>query len=254
MHKSFLPLAFTASALAALQSCPSDLPLSCHNTTTIPSSDACCFNAPGGTLLQTQFWDYDPATGPADSWTIHGLWPDNCDGTYQQYCDTSREYKNITSILQSQGRDDLLSYMKTYWQDYEGDDESFWEHEFGKHGTCINTIKPSCYNDYTPQQEVGDYFQKTVDLFKGLDTYKALADAHITPDSSKAYELSAVKKALASLNGGYEPHIGCSDGALSEVWYFFNVRGNAIDGEYEPTETLSETQCPDTVKYPPKSS
>lgn len=63
--------------------------------------------------------------------------------------------------------------MKTYWQDYEGDDESFWEHEFGKHGTCINTIKPSCYNDYSPQQEVGDYFQKTVDLFKELDTYKA---------------------------------------------------------------------------------
>jgi len=140
MHKSFLPLAFTASALAALQSCPSDLPLSCHNTTTIPSSDACCFNAPGGTLLQTQFWDYDPATGPADSWTIHGLWPDNCDGTYQQYCDTSREYKNITSILQSQGRDDLLSYMKTYWQDYEGDDESFWEHEFGKHGLLYTQL------------------------------------------------------------------------------------------------------------------
>lgn len=89
-------------------------------------------------------------------------------------------------------------------------------------------------------------------MFKGLDTYKvrrgfilfkrcltnlqALADANIIPDSSKTYELSAVKKALASLHGGYEPHIGCSNGALSEVWYFFNIRGNAIDGEYEPTK------------------
>lgn len=60
--------------------------------------------------------------------------PDNCDGTYQQYCDSSREYKNITEILQAQGRDELLEYMNKYWKDYEGDDESFWEHEFGKHG------------------------------------------------------------------------------------------------------------------------
>jgi ribonuclease T2 len=28
--------------------------LSCHNTTIV--ADLCCFNAPGGQLLQTQFW------------------------------------------------------------------------------------------------------------------------------------------------------------------------------------------------------
>jgi hypothetical protein len=46
--------------------------LSCHNATTV--DNLCCFNSPGGSLLQTQFWDTDPATGPEDSWTIHGLW------------------------------------------------------------------------------------------------------------------------------------------------------------------------------------
>lgn len=25
-------------------------------------------------MLQTQFWDTNPATGPQDHWTIHGLW------------------------------------------------------------------------------------------------------------------------------------------------------------------------------------
>lgn len=42
----------------------------------------------------------------------------------------------------------------------------------GKHGTCINTIDPSCYTNYKPQEEVGAYFNKVVDLFKGLNTYK----------------------------------------------------------------------------------
>jgi hypothetical protein len=53
-------------------SCPADSPLSCHNSTAAP--DSCCFIYPGGQLLQTQFWDTNPSIGPADSWTLHGLW------------------------------------------------------------------------------------------------------------------------------------------------------------------------------------
>jgi len=56
---------------AASASC-SNPQLSCHNTTV--QTNLCCFNAPGGSLLQTQFWDTNPPTGPSDSWTIHGLW------------------------------------------------------------------------------------------------------------------------------------------------------------------------------------
>lgn len=61
------------SAAASSVACSANVPLSCHNTTAV---DTCCFNYPGGHLLQTQFWDTNPATGPSDSWTIHGLWYD----------------------------------------------------------------------------------------------------------------------------------------------------------------------------------
>lgn len=98
--------------------------------------------------------------------------PDHCDGTYDANCDDSRAYTNITQILQSFGKTDLLSYMQTYWPDYQGNDESFWEHEWGKHGTCISTLKPSCYDSYVPTQEVPDFFQRTVDLFKTLPSYQ----------------------------------------------------------------------------------
>lgn len=97
--------------------------------------------------------------------------PDNCDGTYQSKCDPSRDYTNITSILQSQGRNQLLSFMTDYWQSNSESDERFWEHEWATHGTCVNTIDPSCYTNYQPQEEVGDYFQKAVDLFQSRNTY-----------------------------------------------------------------------------------
>jgi ribonuclease T2 len=84
---SALAALFAASALAgplehpayrsifnvdAAATCPTTSQQSCHNTTV--QTNLCCFNAPGGALLQTQFWDTDPVTGPDDSWTIHGLW------------------------------------------------------------------------------------------------------------------------------------------------------------------------------------
>ena len=50
------------------------VPLSCHNTTV--QNNLCCFNAPGGHFLQTQFWDYNSPVafaGPNNSWTIHGM-------------------------------------------------------------------------------------------------------------------------------------------------------------------------------------
>lgn len=60
-----------ASSGSTFQQC-GKLELSCQ--TSYHGQDTCCFNYPGGQVLQTQFWDADPAVGPEDSWTIHGLW------------------------------------------------------------------------------------------------------------------------------------------------------------------------------------
>jgi len=109
-----------------------------------------------------------------DSWTIHGLWPDNCDGTWEEYCDPSREYTDVRASIQAAGETALLTYMDRYWKDYQGNDESLWKHEWDKHGTCINTLRTECYSGYSSKEEMVDFFRITVDLFKTLDSYKVI--------------------------------------------------------------------------------
>ncbi|EEP81705.1 ribonuclease Trv [Uncinocarpus reesii 1704] len=231
--------------------CPADVELSCHNTR--PVKDACCFNTPGGLLLLTQFWDAHPATGPEDAWTLHGLWPDNCDGSFEQYCDRSRQYNNITDILQAHGKTELLEYMSTYWKDWKGNDADLWEHEWNKHGTCISTLETSCYSDYRPQAEVVDYLEKATEVFKGLDTYKVLAAAGIKPDPSKTYTLKELQDTLTKLHG-VEVTLRCRNSQLNEVWYFFNVKGSLQTGKYVSAKPGgSPSNCPARgIKYLPK--
>ncbi len=149
--------------------CPPSTPLSCQNTSLV--TDSCCFNTPGGQLLLTQFWDAHPATGPNDSWTLHGLWPDRCDGTYESYCDHSRRYEGIGETIKERDHD-LWELMGTYWKDWKGDDEKLWGHEWKKHGTCVSTLRPECYEGYQERGEVLDYFARAMGLFRGLDTFR----------------------------------------------------------------------------------
>lgn len=256
MLSKYLLLELALAAAPALAGTPvtcavSSLPLSCENTTTV---DTCCVNYPGGDLLQTQFWDTDPSTGPADSWTVHGLWPDNCDGTYEQYCDASREVTNITDIL-AESAPCILQYMNKYWKDYEGDDETFWEHEFNKHGTCISSLEPACYVDYEAHDEVTDYFTRTVQLFRSLPSYEWLAAAGIVPSTTATYTLAQIQSAL-SAQFGHNVIINCDGSTLNELWYHYHVRGNVQSGEFVPVEPVgSGSTCPSTgIKYLPKYS
>ncbi|KAI5460089.1 ribonuclease T2-like protein [Mariannaea sp. PMI_226] len=238
-------LAFSAA------SCPNNLPLSCHNNTVVENT--CCF-IPSGQILQTQFWDTKPAAGPSSSWTIHGLWPDNCDGTYPQNCDSSRAYTNIGDIVSEFLDDSTLDYMNTYWVSNDGDDESFWEHEWGKHGTCISTLNPDCYDEYQTGEEAADYINRVVSLFKTLPTYQWLSDAGIKPSTSKTYTSNQIQSALEEQHGA-PVTIGCNGKYLDEVWYHFNVRGSLQEGTFvaaDPDGTKSS--CPSTgIKYVPKN-
>jgi ribonuclease T2 len=180
--------------------------------------------------------------------------PDFCDGGFDQYCDSKRRYSNISLILVDSGRADLLEYMGDFWKDYRGDDEDLWEHEWNKHGTCISTLETACYADYYPQQEVVDYFNKTVEIFQKLPTYqvrnpldryfdlilltvilKTLASAGIVPSHTETYTLDEIQDTLAKAHGA-PVTVRCRNRALNEVWYHFNIAGPLQTGDFVASE------------------
>ncbi|KAL9716414.1 hypothetical protein Ac2012v2_000861 [Leucoagaricus gongylophorus] len=241
---------------------------SCHTSGSI---NTCCTESPGGLLLQTQFWDTNPSTGPSDSWTIHGeyqlnsnvsvfnlnnigLWPDNCDGTFQENCDPSRAYTNIASLLTAQGAGSTLSFMQTHWVDINGQNEQFWEHEWSTHGTCMSTLEPSCLPSGSPRgAEAVAFFETVVKLFQTLPTYVWLANAGIIPSTSKTFTLSTLTSALRSASGVI-PALDCNGSTLNAISWYFNLKGSIVDGVFVPIDAPESGSCPSSgIRYPPKS-
>lgn len=108
-----------------------------------------CYGQPTylGCTPPQSFWN--------SSFTIHGLWPQYSAGGYPQSCTTEAFDPNVPIAI---GWDT----MTKYWPDAQYDEtdpnyDSFWEHEWTKHGTCTGL----------PQQS---YFQYTIDLLNSFPT------------------------------------------------------------------------------------
>ncbi|KAI9774065.1 MAG: ribonuclease T2-like [Geoglossum simile] len=129
--------------------------------------------------------------------------------------------------------------MSEYWKPNSGTDDHFWAHEWSKHGTCVSTMQPKCYGyKYERGEEVPAYFQKAVDLFKGLDTYQFLEAAGITPSETSQYTCSQVEAAIKDATG-FDATVMCDTrkkGELREVYYHFNVIGTLQDGRFVHTD------------------
>lgn len=266
-----------------LPHCPINLPLSCQNYTMIP--DSCCFEYPGGIFLQTQFWDYEPSTsnldddqlekelGPLNSFTIHGLWPDNCNGGYQQFCNPSAEISDVPSVLNSEQfngnehgleyrGDELLEIMQRYWKGLGGHDESLWVHEYNKHGTCIKTIKPSCYSRWDKEeikqsdqnyqkQAVYDYYRVSYNLYRKLNTSELLSNKGIIPTTERTYSRKEIEDALSDGFYGRQVQLVCDrNHAINEVWYYHQLKGSLLSEQFIPIDSFGRgNSCPQEGIY-----
>ncbi|GAB5589910.1 Ribonuclease T2 precursor (RNase T2) [Umbelopsis nana] len=237
-----LALAATAALAAPSSSSCSTTALSCSSSA---STNTCC-SPKYGLVVLVQQWV--PGYGPSDAFTLHGLWPDQCNGSYAPSggCDSSRQYTNIETIIQNYGSSTLYSDMQTYWPSDAQSNNAFWSHEWSKHGTCVTTLFPSCYgSSYTKYEDVTDYFTQVLALRAQYDLYTALANANITPGSS--YDVSDIQAAIQTAFG-VTAKIDCSSGTLIDVEINFLVQGTST---YVPQNTSGST-CSGSVYYPTK--
>tara|TARA_R100001163_G_C5067780_1_gene207186 strand:- start:2753 stop:3280 length:528 start_codon:yes stop_codon:yes gene_type:complete len=81
-------------------------------------------------------------------WSIHGLWPEYDSQHWPQFCKpTKLNHKEISKIEDS---------LNKYWYSCDnniGNNWSFWNHEYSKHGTCTGFNQTQ-------------YFVVTIQLFK----------------------------------------------------------------------------------------
>lgn len=261
---------------------------SCHNTSVISADDQCCFED-YGILLQTQFWDFnttllDLAVNGStqevleaevrskieafdddikSTFTIHGLWNDLCNGSYNQYCqpdwEVSNAKDNLTYLIGDKfDKPELLKIMKKYWintlKSNVEDQASvaLWEHEYNKHGTCMNTLLPSCFvGDYQEFENAINFYQKTVEIWSQLDTFQFLSTAGIIPTVTRQYKLSDVEAALQEAHGA-SVYVGCLNNSISEIWYYHNLQGSVLTGTYKPIDSLTNSTCEEDIWYLPK--
>ncbi|GJE85885.1 ribonuclease T2 [Phanerochaete sordida] len=244
---------------------------SCENTTVIENT--CCSPTPGGLVLSTQFWDtytgleHQGQLLPKNSWTLHGLWPDNCDGSYASYCDYSRQYDpspgkqpdgsvippykgpSVATFIAEFGRLDLLNFMNKYWINQGGPNDVFWAHEFSKHATCTSTFDVACYGpDYKKHQDLVDFYDAAIRAYKQYPTFDMLATFGIIPSNKTTYKLSQFQNALKSQTGAL-PYLGCGNNGtvLQEVWYFQHVWGTEQFGHYKNLDSVTNSTCSPTA-------
>lgn len=269
-------LFFLIAAVAAqfpVQSCDTGY-LSC-SAPAGSNQNSCCYEQ-YGLIMQTQFWDYDQSYQTArrdehvprqvtddhvcdqstNQFTIHGLWNDRCDGTYDQYCnkdDAIPDLMPVAQLLANFGRCDLWQTMSRVWLNSEGANEELWKHEYNKHGTCFLTLQKGCFADeYRQYENAVAYYDKVVLVWQKLPTYDFLQSAGITPTASHQYALQDVQKALAANHDGKEVYVGCRDGAISQIYYYHHLRGSVIAGDLIPTDSVAKSNCPSHVWYYPK--
>lgn len=98
--------------LSGAPSCPVDGPTSCSSPGS--GTDSCCFVAPSGRILLTQFWDDTVhAGGSEEDWTVHGLWYFTPSSPLQSRDTASRRWENhITSHTKTGGIDFKTPHAK----------------------------------------------------------------------------------------------------------------------------------------------
>jgi len=132
----------------------------------------------------TECQDAFKCKAQATYFTLHGLWPEREDGTYPTSCAQGKAYDSTVMAP-------LLPQLNTYWPSLNGVSDSFWNHEYTKHGRCAVDAFPTQL----------EYFSGTLSLLSTYNVSLALAKAGLFPSNTRAMNLTAIDAALKAAYG-----------------------------------------------------
>lgn len=177
------------------------------------------------------------------TWVVHGLWPSIKSEIGPSFCNKSLPFNyNLIKWLVPQ----LLEFWPNLYTNTPL--ESFWKHEWEKHGTCALSL---------PQiKSESDYFNLTLGLRDHFDFGPILKANGIVPDDTLLYDLDKIKYAIKSVLN-VEPMIVCYILKDSDVQYLSQMQiclskqFELVDCAFEAVElvnivvdnTPQETQC-----------
>lgn len=165
-----------------------------------------------------------------DRWTIHGLWPNYSNNTYKEFC---RHDPFDASALSS-----IKTKLQDSWPDmFAADGESFWRHEWDKHGTCMDMSQ-------------FDYFDRTLALDARYPLTEWLRDGKVAPGKDSEYTVEDVLQALSPHIPRASVAVDCFQSKkvvyLSEIKFCF---GRAASNNFEPIDCLAKSSCRGRFKY-----
>lgn len=169
---------------------------------------------------------------PANKLSIHGLWPNRQDGSRLDDCHTG------TDIPIEDDGSEIFQFMNQYWPSLTGPSETFWTHEYNKHGYCYS-------------EEIGDYdyklyFEKAREIFQRDNLENLIIDAlgdH--PGEEISVSKSELLEKINSIIGGDDSaHLVCTK--INKKYYLSEIRLN-YDLDFNFIEdTLSGGACTDS--------
>ncbi|XP_055353906.1 ribonuclease Oy-like [Paramacrobiotus metropolitanus] len=142
-------------------------------------------------------------------WTVHGLWPSKIKSMGPDTCSRTAFKADILKPL--------MQDLQTVWPNLitSKPDDSFWAHEWTKHGTCAASV-PALAGEF-------NYFNKLLQFYKQYNLYNALQAANIVPSVSKTYTQDAV---MAALRKGFNKQVGvhCAYRKDTQQHYLAEIR------------------------------
>lgn len=148
------------------------------------------------------------------AFNIHGLWPSTTSGSGPQNCNGA-----AFSLSSS-----VTSLLETVWLSDSGTPQSFWQHEWQKHGTCVE-----------PPTTPDAFFTEVVGLYNRVGVQSLLAKAGVTPSNSNTYSLNKLYGAFTNkVNAACAKYDG--ESYLENIELCFDLNLNQIDCQEQDSE------------------